>query len=278
MEIEKRKKEVCRYCDSGGKIEKPHTYREGCRKYVPGATKLEMEHAARGGEVGRKKLLERLGIREDRRAPVQRGQDQKRKERDKAEDQRTPVLRGRDQKRKEREKTEVKEQNEAARMSSPMTRQKRPPLKVGNKKKSREAAPQSPMEGESSPDMVDVIIGKAEERRPRQEKRKEERTTTDWEHRSLHLQCKQESRLLSRQGFLQSCSNNAPRKSANASRGLSSKIGRVQRKSTSKQENSCKKGKKPESRMKSTRRRKTKTTGKSQNRKKRRKRGWHSSH
>ena len=165
MEIEKRKKT-------------PHTYRERCRKYFPGATKLEMEHAARGGEVGRKKLLERLGIKEDKRAPVQGGPDQNRKERDKAEDQRTPVLRGRDQKRKEREKTVVREQNAAARMSSLTTKEERPPLKVGNKKKSKEAAPQSPMEEESSPDMVAVILGEAEERRPRQGKQKEERTTT----------------------------------------------------------------------------------------------------
>ena len=113
MEIEKRKK------SAGTAI-----LEERSRSLI--RIKLEMEHAARGGEVGRKKLLERLGIREDKRAPVQRGQDQNRKERDKADDQRTPVLRGRDQKRKEREKTEVREQNAAARMSSPTTKEGRP--------------------------------------------------------------------------------------------------------------------------------------------------------
>ena len=164
-DADRKEKEVRRYCDSGGRIKKPHTYREGCRKYVQGATKLEMEHAARVGEVGRKKLLERLGIREDKRAPVQRGQDQKRKERDKAEDQRTPVPRGRDQKRKEREKAEVREPNAAARTSSPTTKEEKPPLKVGNKKNSKQTAPQSPMEEESSPDMVAVIRGKKTETR-----------------------------------------------------------------------------------------------------------------
>ena len=133
----RQERESCKYCDSGGRIKTLHTYTEGCKKYVRGATKMEMEHAARGGEGGRKKLMEKLGIREDERDQVQRGQEQRNKEKEKTKDRQTP-----------------------ARKSSPPTREKTPPVKVGNKKNTKEEIPQSPGEDDSSPDMVEVILGK----------------------------------------------------------------------------------------------------------------------
>ena len=80
-----------REVDSGGRVKKPHAYMEGCRKYIRGATKMEMEHAARGGEGGRRKLMEKLGIKDDVGIPTQRGQDGKKKRKEKIEDQETPI-------------------------------------------------------------------------------------------------------------------------------------------------------------------------------------------
>ena len=155
----RKEREVCRYCDSGGRVKKPHTYMEGCRKYTRGATKMEMEHAARGGEGGRRKLMEKLGIKDDVEIPAQCGQDGTKKRKEKVEDQETPIS------------------SAAVRMTSPTTRDREPPLKVGNTKNLREEAPPSSGEEESSPDMVDIILGKAKERRSRPRTKKEKAAT-----------------------------------------------------------------------------------------------------
>ena len=52
--------EVCWPCKSGGRIKTSHTYRKGSDKYIHGATKEEMVQAARGGNAGRSRLLEKL--------------------------------------------------------------------------------------------------------------------------------------------------------------------------------------------------------------------------
>ena len=55
------KGEVCWYCKSEGKIKTAHTYSKGCIKYIQGATKQEMEHAARGGKTRPEKITGKIG-------------------------------------------------------------------------------------------------------------------------------------------------------------------------------------------------------------------------
>ena len=120
---------------------------------------MEMEHAARGGEGGRRKLMEKLGINYDVEIPAQRGQDGKKKRKEKVEDQETPIS------------------SAAVRMTSPTTRDREPPVNMGNTKNLREEAPPRSGEEESSPDMVDIILGKAKERRSRPRAKKEKAAT-----------------------------------------------------------------------------------------------------
>ena len=120
---------------------------------------FEEPQAARRGEGGRRKLMEKLGIKDDVEIPAQRGQDGQKKRKEKFEDQETPIS------------------SAAVRMTSPTARDREPPVKVGNTKNLREEAPPSSGEEESSPNMVDIILGKAKERRSRPRTQKEKAAT-----------------------------------------------------------------------------------------------------
>ena len=102
-----------------------------------------MIQSARGGKTGRKRLLEKLGQPGTQPPPAELRRDQVNKE-----------------------KTKIKKKEEATSpgTSSNTAGGETPLQKVGNKKRPKEPLPGSPMEEESSPDMVAVILGEAKER------------------------------------------------------------------------------------------------------------------
>ena len=120
-------KEICWYCNFGRKIKTAHTYREGCQKYIRGATRLEMIQAARGGKVGRKRLLEKLG-----QPGTQPPQAELR----------------RDQANKDKTRIKKKEKATSSETSSTMAGGETSTQKVGNKKRPRKPLPRSSMEEE----------------------------------------------------------------------------------------------------------------------------------
>ena len=80
-------KEVCWSCRWMGRIKTSHTYREGCDRYIPGATKAELIQAARGGNAGRRRFMEKLK-RNEERPPAEDprpAQVKKKQEKDKGE-------------------------------------------------------------------------------------------------------------------------------------------------------------------------------------------------
>ena len=62
---------ICWSGRSAGRIKTPHTYRERCDKYTPGATRAEMIQAARGEQAGRKRLMDKLGKKEEQPLAVE---------------------------------------------------------------------------------------------------------------------------------------------------------------------------------------------------------------
>ena len=138
-------------CKSGGKIKTAHTYRKGCDKHIPGATRQEMIQAARGRKAGRKRLLKKLGQPGTQLSSAEPRPDQVNKE-----------------------KSTVKKRKKSTSSGTSLTvaRGETARQKVGNKKRPKEPFQGSPAEEESNPDGVAVILGEAKEKTttPRKQK------------------------------------------------------------------------------------------------------------